>query len=509
MAKIDNLFLSSALATGDRPALLAPDRPACSHAELRRTVKAVADQLAGFGVGRGDAVAIIMPNGPELVAILLATMSVASAAPLNPAYTEPELRFYLEDLNAKLLICPATGFEAARFVASSLEIPVMTVDFDVASACGVVSMTAPAHAATATENAAHNEADDVILLLHTSGTTAKPKLVGLSRSNIEASMANIRSGLDLGPDDTGLCIMPLFHIHGIVATVLAPLSAGGSIVCTPGFNALQFFRWADAFRPSWYSAVPSMHQAIAARASRNTEIVERLQLRFVRCSSAAMPIVTLEALEQIFRCPVIEAYGMTEAAHQITSNRLPPGARKPGSVGWPANARVAIMDDAGRLLAAGETGEIVIAGENIHAGYIDAPEANRTAFADGWFRTGDQGRLDEDGCLTITGRLKEIINRGGEKIAPLELDNILLRHPDIVEAIAFATPHDRLGEDIAAAIVRLENSRLGENEVRDYLADKVAAFKIPGTILFVDEIPKGATGKIQRLNLAKQMGLSE
>ncbi|MBW8639548.1 acyl--CoA ligase [Hoeflea sp. WL0058] len=508
MANTDNLFLSSALASNDHPALLAPERPACSHAELRRSSKAVADQLAAVGVGRGDAVAIIMPNGPELVTVLLAAMSVASAAPLNPAYTESELRFYLEDLTAKLLICPATGFEAARLVASSLEIPVMTVDFDVASACGVVSMTAPNHAA-ATEKSAHNEADDVILLLHTSGTTAKPKLVGLSRGNIEASMANIRSGLELGPEDTGLCIMPLFHIHGIVATVLAPLSAGGSIVCTPGFNALQFFRWADAFRPSWYSAVPSMHQAIAARASRNTEIVGRLQLRFVRCSSAAMPIVTLEALEQIFRCPVIEAYGMTEAAHQITSNRLPPGDRKPGSVGWSATTRVAIMDDAGRLLGNGETGEIVIAGENIHAGYIDAPEANRASFADGWFRTGDQGRLDEDGCLTITGRLKEIINRGGEKIAPLELDNILLRHPDIVEAIAFAAPHAQLGEDIAAAIVRLENSRLGEDEVRAYLADEVAAFKIPRTILFVDEIPKGATGKIQRLNLAKQMGLSD
>ncbi|GKX34269.1 MAG: AMP-dependent synthetase [Rhizobiaceae bacterium MnEN-MB40S] len=509
MVQLDNSFLARALASDDRLALLAPERPACSHAELRRSAKEVVDELARLGVGRGDAVAIVMPNGPELVTILLATMSVASAAPLNPAYTEPELRFYLEDLNAKLLICPATGFEAARIVASSLEIPVMTVDFDVASACGVVSMTAPARTAPATDATAHNEAGDVVLLLHTSGTTARPKLVGLSHRNIEASMANIRSGLELGPDDTGLCVMPLFHIHGIVATVLAPLSAGGSIVCTPGFNALQFFRWADAFRPSWFSAVPTMHQAIAARAPRNADVVERLRLRFIRCSSAAMPIVTLEALERIFDCPVIEAYGMTEAAHQITSNRLPPGVRKPGSVGWSATTRVAIIDDAGRLLGNGETGEIVIAGENIHAGYVGAPEANRTAFVDGWFRTGDQGRLDEDGCLTITGRLKEIINRGGEKIAPLELDNILLRHPDIVEAIAFAAPHAQLGEDIAAAIVRTERSRLGEDEVRAYLADKVAAFKVPRTILFVDEIPKGATGKIQRLNLAKQMGLSE
>jgi acyl-CoA synthetase (AMP-forming)/AMP-acid ligase II len=300
--------------------------------------------------------------------------------------------------------------------------------------------------------------------------------------------------------------MPLFHIHGLIAGLSAPLSRGGSVYCTPGFNALKFFAEMDEARPTWYTAVPTMHQAILTRAPRNKEIIARHPLRFVRSSSSSMPPTVITELEAVFKCPVIEAYGMTEATHQMASNPLR-AVRKPGSVGLAAGPEVAIMDGAGRLLDKGETGEVVIRGPSVTLGYENNPKANAAAFTDGWFRTGDQGIIDADGYLSLTGRLKEIINRGGEKISPREIDEALMNHPAVLQAVAFAVPHPMLGEEVGAAVVLREGSSATEQELGAFLSERLAAFKTPRKILFLAEIPKGATGKLQRIGLAAKLGL--
>jgi acyl-CoA synthetase (AMP-forming)/AMP-acid ligase II len=301
--------------------------------------------------------------------------------------------------------------------------------------------------------------------------------------------------------------MPLFHIHGLIAAVLASLAAGGSTFCTPGFNALRFFAWLGEARPTWYTAVPTMHQAILARAARNPEAVAAAKLRFIRSSSASLPPQVMAELEALFSCPVIESYGMTEAAHQMTSNPLPPAPRKPGSVGIAAGPEVAIMAEDGGLLGPDTVGEIVIRGPNVTAGYVNNPSANEAAFAHGWFHTGDQGTLDADGYVRVTGRLKEIINRGGEKISPREVDEVLMDHPAVAQVVTFAMPHDKLGEEVAAAVVLRDGQAATEGEIRAFCATRLADFKVPRKIVILDEIPKGATGKLQRIGLAQKLGL--
>ncbi|MEO7057279.1 MAG: AMP-binding protein, partial [Caldimonas sp.] len=348
---------------------------------------------------------------------------------------------------------------------------------------------------------------DIAMVLHTSGTTSRPKIVPLSVANLCASAANISATLQLAPGDIGLNIMPLFHIHGLVAGVLAPISAGAAVYCTPGFNALRFFQWMDDARPTWYTAVPTMHQAIVSRAKNNAEVIARHPLRFMRSSSSSMPPQVIKELETAFHAPLIEAYGMTEASHQMASNPLPPKQRKPGTVGLAAGPEIAIMGTEGELLAAGVTGEIVIRGSNVTAGYENNEAANANGFRAGWFRTGDQGVKDDDGYLSITGRLKEIINRGGEKVSPREVDEILMDHPAVAQVVCFGIPHAKLGEEVGAVVVLKPGSDVTDRELQAFVSSRAADYKVPKKILFMDEIPKGATGKLQRIGLAQKLGL--
>ncbi|MCA0047102.1 acyl--CoA ligase [Mesorhizobium sp. B283B1A] len=489
--------------TDDAPAILAPDRATLTHGGLRSLIKATAERLHALGIGRGDRVAIVLPNGPEMATAFVAVAATASTAPLNPAYRADELDFYLTDIGAKAILVAENEAGPAVAVAERLGIGVLRLV--VSPAAGSFTIEGPAIGPQAKPDMAGD--GDIALLLHTSGTTSRPKLVPLSHANIAASAAHIGATLGLTADDRCLNIMPLFHIHGLIAAVLSSLASGGSIYCTPGFNALRFFQWLGEARPSWYTAVPTMHQAILARAARNTEALAGARLRFIRSSSASLPAQVMAELEATFGCPVIESYGMTEAAHQMASNRLPPGLRKPGSVGAGAGPEVAVMALDGQLLKAGETGEIVIRGPNVTAGYEKNPDANATAFAHGWFHTGDQGVLDGDGYLRVTGRLKEIINRGGEKISPLEVDDVLMDHPAVAQVVTFAMPHDRLGEEVAAAVVLREGTSATESDIRTYAATRLADFKVPRKVVILDEIPKGATGKLQRIGLAAKLGL--
>ena len=332
------------------PAIGAPGRASLTYAELQDLATDTVARLNALGVGRNDRVAIVLPNGPEMAAAFVAIGAAATTAPLNPAYRAEEFAFYLTDLQAKALVVDADGNPAVEQVAADLGVAILRLETDVAAPAGSFRLTGEAIGDTGNPGPA--EPDDVALVLHTSGTTSRPKIVPLTHRNIAASARHIRETLQLTAADRCLNIMPLFHIHGLIAAVLSSLSAGASVFCTPGFNALRFFAWLDEVKPTWYTAVPTMHQAIAARAPRNAESVARANLRFIRSSSSSLPPQVMAELEGIFRCPVIESYGMTEAAHQMTSNPLPPGVRKPGSVGPAAVPEVAVMADDGILLGA-------------------------------------------------------------------------------------------------------------------------------------------------------------
>jgi oxalate---CoA ligase len=485
-------------------AIAGHDAPPLTYAGLRALVDRAVSKLNELGVGRGDRVAIVLPNGAEIATAYLSVAGAAAAAPLNPAYRQDEFEFYLGDLNAKALIVEAGSESPAIAAAQKLGVGLITLMPEPETGAGGFRLCGdPGHAAARPGPAG---ADDVALILHTSGTTSRPKIVPLTGANIWTSARNIALSLELSERDRALNVMPLFHIHGLIAGLAAPLSRGGAVFCTPGFNALKFFTEMEAAKPTWYTAVPTMHQAILTRAGRNKDIIARHRLRFIRSSSASLPPKVIGELEAAFGAPVIEAYGMTEAAHQMASNPLN-GARKAGSVGLAAGPEIAVMDEAGRLLGRGEIGEVVIRGDNVTLGYENHPKANAEAFVDGWFRTGDQGVIDAEGYLTLTGRLKEIINRGGEKFSPREVDEALMDHPAVLQAVTFSIPHPMLGEDVAAAVVLREGASATEQELGGFLSGRLAPFKTPRKILFLAEIPKGATGKLQRIGLAQKLGL--
>jgi oxalate---CoA ligase len=494
----------------EAPAIAAPGRPTLTYAGLRRHVQATIATLNRLGIGRNDPLAIVLPNGPEMASAFVSIGAGATTAPLNPAYQSKEFEFYLTDLGAKALLVERGSNSAAIQVAFALGIPLLELAAEPSNPAGQFDIQ-PFQGATPTTGSSRGgmaRSDDTALVLHTSGTTSRPKMVPLSQANLCASAANIRRTLGLAPEDRCLNIMPLFHIHGLMAAVLASFSAGASVFCTPGFNALQFFSWLSESRASWYTAVPTMHQTILERAARNQQIIHEAQLRFIRSSSSSLPPTVLHELENTFGVPVIEAYGMTEASHQMTSNPLPPMRHKPGTVGVPFGLEVAIMDEKGEIMPQESSGEIVIRGKNVTIGYANNPEANAASFTNGWFRTGDQGIFDADGYLSIKGRLKEIINRGGEKVSPREVDEVLMEHPAVQQAVTFAMPHAKLGEEVAAAVVLRPGKQVGEQELRNFARERLAAFKVPRKIMILDEIPKGATGKLQRIGLANKLGLT-
>lgn len=491
------------LLVGDdnHPALVAPERPVLTYRQLRENIVQLAAQLNSFGLGRGDRIAIAMANGPEMIVTFFAAAMCGTAAPLNPKYKQEEFAFYYEDTQAKALITLPGTIELAHKAAT----PDMLIISATPQEGGTLSLNRllGSGAARSVELA---ESEDVAMILHTSGTTSRPKRVPLRHRHLAASAHNIINTYKLSANDTALCVMPLFHIHGIVGSMLSTLASGGTVVCPPGFSALEFWKLLETFKPSWFSAVPTMHQLLLARAERNLSVIKANPLRFIRSSSAALPTVVMERMEQMFNAPVLESYSMSEAAHMMTSNPLPPLVHKPGSVGYGLGVEVGIMNQSGELLEKGNLGEVVVKGANVFDGYENNPQANYTAFVNGWFRTGDQGVIDNDGYLSLTGRLKELINRGGEKISPLEVDNVLLRHAAVAESLAFAVPHPTLGEDIHAAVVL--NGEVSEQELRSHCLALLAEFKVPRQFHILDELPRGATGKLQRINMASLLNLA-
>ena len=486
-------------------ALLAPGRAPITYGHLQWHCEAIAARLNRAGIARGDRVAVVLPNGPELAAAFLAVSMTASCAPLNPGYRASEYEFYLTALAPKALIVEDGEDSPAVGVAEARGIRVIRMRRETDSPSGIFSLDLGEAEVSATPMLA--EPDDEALVLFTSGTTARPKMVALTHANLAASVENIVASMSLTSRDRSLNVMPLFHVSGIVGVLLASLASGGSVVCTPGFYAPRFFDWCHEFAPSWYFAVPTMHQSVLARAHENPSVLSNLSLRFIRSGAAPLPPQLMNEMERVFEVPVVEGYGLTETSMQVSINPLPPGVRKAGSVGIAGATRVAVLDQDGSLLPSGETGEIAVRGPAVFAGYANDRDASRESFANGWFRTGDRGRLDADGYLYVTGRIKEIIIRGGQKISPREIDEVLGAHPAVAQAVAFAIPDERLGEDIVAAVVLKRSEAVSEHALRSFAAERLADFKVPGRIVFLDEIPIGSTGKVQRREMAARFGI--
>ncbi|HSS60198.1 MAG TPA: acyl--CoA ligase [Candidatus Limnocylindrales bacterium] len=490
--------LDEVLKRGDAgaAAVAVPGGASLTYGQLRREVAVAADTLARLGIRRGDRVALVLPNGAEAVVMFLAAARAGTAAPLNPAYKEREFRFYLEDTEARAVVVPAGGAAAAR---AALPPGAILVEAAIDTHGRIVLRTKAPIAAARSATAPRD--DDEALVLHTSGTTSRPKLVPLRQRNLAFSAENIAGTYQLSPTDVAMCVMPLFHIHGLMASTMATFHSGGTLVpCA--FDAMTFWQTAAAHRATWYSAVPTMHQMLLLR-NRGERPPGAENLRFIRSSSSALSPETMRQLEASFGAPVLEAYGMTEASHQMASNPLPPGERRPGTVGLATGTRIGVMDEDGALQAEGTSGEVVIQGPSVIDAYARNAEANATSFTNGWFRTGDQGFLDEAGYLSLVGRLKEMINRGGEKIAPREIDDVLLQHPAVAEAVAFGTPHAAWGEEVAAAVVL--KGAATEKELIAFARERLADHKVPRKLFLVERIPRTATGKIQRRSVAEAL----
>jgi len=484
-------------------AILAPGKSDLTFRGLLRQVDSVVGSLRVRGVQSSDRVAVVLPNGPDMAVTFLGVAASAICAPLNPAYSKSEFEFCLTDLKPKALIVQAGIDSPAIAVVEERGIPVIELLPTPESAAGVFALSDSRQPLAS--DFSFPEAGSIALLLHTSGTTSRPKMVPLTQGNLLASAGNIAATLRLTQSDRCLNVMPLFHIHGLVGALLSSVMAGGGVICASGLDSEHFFSWIEVYRPTWYTAVPTMHHAVLSLAQAQPTALTRHSLRFVRSSSAALPVRVMHELEETFKVPVIESYGMTEAAHQMASNPLSPGQRKAGSVGLAAGPEVSIMDESGGLVSTGDIGEIVIRGANVMHDYMGNGDANAKAYTQGWFRTGDQGYLDGDAYLFLTGRIKELINRGGEKISPREIDDVLLAHPAVEQAATFAVPHPTLGEEVAAAVVLRPHRHATAAELGEFVTTRVADFKTPKQIIIVDEIPRSATGKLQRVDLAERL----
>lgn len=476
-------------------AIIIPNGPTTSYAQYADEIERTAGLLAAAGVKPERPVSIALVNNLEFMVLFLAVARAgAIAAPLNPAYTVDEFKFFMQDADSQMVIVPS-GENLAREAANELGIPVVNASLD----GNHVVLSNSLGKLTKSTDPQPPSPQDVALFLHTSGTTSRPKGVPLTHSNLMKSIKNIKKHYVLRPDDTSIIVMPLFHVHGLMGASLSTLNSGGSLVIPERFSASNFWNLQKDYSATWYSAVPTIHQILLMRADGDN--APDKSFRFVRsCSSALAPAI-FEKLESRFGAPVLEAYGMTEASHQMSSSPMPPGKRIPGTVGQATGVEIAIMDmeAKGQLQSPDKIGEVVIKGENVMHGYHKNPEANAEAFVKGWFRTGDQGFLDADGYLSLTGRIKELINRGGEKISPLEVDGVLLKHPAVAEAVCFAVPDEKYGEVVQAAVVL--NGDTDQESIQNYCREQLADFKVPDVVYITDALPRTATGKIQRRHM--------
>lgn len=495
-------------------AIVIPGGPNLSYLEFIPVVRTLAANIASLGLSRGSVVSIALPNGIEFATVFLAVTSLGLvAAPLNPAYKRQEFAFYLEDTRSQLLIVPSTdgasktqnSIEPARLAARELKVAIIEAGWQndlKAVALSLIDRSSTVHVPQIGSGSIPQPPlpEETAYILHTSGTTGRPKAVPLTHGNMAATVQNIINTYHLTSHDASYLVMPLFHVHGLMCGLFASLGSGGGVIIPPKFSATHFWDDFVKYHATWYTAVPTIHQIIL---KQPLPIPLPKGLRFVRSCSSPLAPATFKALEKLLNVPVIEAYAMTEACHQMTSNMLPPGQRKPGTVGIGQGVEVAILDDKDEKVPHGLEGEISVKGPNVTPGYINNEKANAESFTkNGYFRTGDQGKFDKDGLLVITGRIKELINRGGEKISPIELDSVMMEHPAVSEAVSFAAPDSHYGQVVNAAVVPRSGAKLSEKDIQDFVASRLADFKVPQRVFFTEVMPKTATGKIQRRMIA-------
>ncbi|TYH59513.1 hypothetical protein ES332_D08G227000v1 [Gossypium tomentosum] len=475
-----------------------------THAQLQHIIDHAASLLIASGIHPGDVVALTFPNTVELVIMFLAVIRCrATAAPLNSAYTAEEFEFYLSDSESKLLLIPAEGIKPAEAAASKLNIPLVSAALQDENSKITLSSNPESNIDSVKQLV--NDPADVSLFLHTSGTTSRPKGVPLTQLNLGTSVLNIKSVYELTESDSTVIVLPLFHVHGLLAGLLSSLVSGAAVTLPAAgrFSASTFWTDMIKYQATWYTAVPTIHQIILDRHESNPERPRYPKLRFIRSCSASLAPSILERLEAAFDAPVLEAYAMTEASHLMTSNPLlNNGPHKAGSVGKPVGQEMAILNEQGEIQPPYSNGEVCIRGLNVTKGYKNNPEANKSAFQFGWFHTGDVGFFDSDGYLHLVGRIKELINRGGEKISPIEVDAVLLAHPAVTQAVAFGVPDEKYGEEINCAVI-LRGGSLDEAEITKYCKRNLASFKVPKKVFITDSVPKTATGKIQRRIVAE------
>jgi acyl-CoA synthetase (AMP-forming)/AMP-acid ligase II/thioesterase domain-containing protein len=489
--------------TPDAPAFIAEDRLPLTYGALAELMARFGRTLNGSGYGRGDRIGIVHSGGAEMASTLLSVASYATAVPLVPAYTVGEFAIHLHDRNVKGLIVEAGLETPARAAAERLGLPVLEVELVDDSVAGDVVLR-PGPEQRARQPGAATP-DDYMLVMATSGTTSQSKIVPLRHRLTMGRITATANLLELREDDRCFNLQPLVYTGGIFNTG-GSLLAGGSVIFLPHFDVATFFRYLAALGPTWYAGSYTFQHSIHAQASNYAEAIRRSRLRFICTTSGFLDAQIFDGIEQLFGVPVIESYSSTESG-RISGNPRPPGKRKRGTVGHSVFQEVAILGAVGRFLRPPARGEVVVRGDLVFEGYENNAAANAAAFMDGWYRTGDEGFFDEEGYLTLTGRIKENINRGGEKITPAEVDDALLRHPDVREATTFPVPHVTLGEEVAAAVVLETGAAVTDQDLNRFLRRRLASFKLPRRILFVDSIPKSANGKIQRGQLSKAFDL--
>ncbi|MGW1159524.1 AMP-binding protein [Streptomyces sp. NPDC002519] len=481
-----------------------------TYQQMGRLAQTLAHELTEAGITRSDPIALYSDNRPEFIVALLAAWTTGAAVvPMDPQLTVPEIHTRLAAVHAKAVLLPHRLRDS--YPAEGDATPAWAID--VGTARTQVALTDIRHGSSPSRTAPlqpsrnphQAQGPGHALLLFTTGSTGTPKIVPLTQANLAASVTGIQSTYHLGTDDATLLVMPLFHGHGLVAGLLATLASGGAayLPATGRFSAHLFWDEITAARATWYTAVPTIHQILLNRAAGEYPAADPPALRFIRSSSAPLAPAVSRRIREQFGAPVIPAYGMTETAHQAASNPLPrDGVCKDASVGLPTGLQIRIIAGNGELAPTGDTGEVCVRGPALTAGYLNDPQASATSFTDGWFHTGDLGHLDFDGYLFLSGREKDMINRGGEKIAPHTVEAVLLSHPAVQDALAFAVPDAKYGEEINAAVILQTGRHATQADLQQHCRGQLSAFEIPKKIHFLDRFPRTTKGDGDRRALA-------
>ena len=485
----------------DQPAIVSSSFAPLSYRELQYLIRDVRAALRTAGYSRSARIAVAIPNGPQAALAIVAVACSAVSIPLNPRQTLREIEMGFAALRPDAVLLAKGDDSDARRAAERKGVTIIEATPSKKGTLGFGIDKPQAGTAAAPDEPDEPDPEAPAFILQTSGTAAEPKLIPFSHRNMLAAAARLQAWFNLTPQDRCLSVSPPFYSHGLKVTVFTPLLSGGTVSFPTDASKFDYAEWFEDLRPTWYSAGPTLHRLIFDQTQSRADAKTGHSLRFILSGGAPLSRNVLEGLQDTLGVPVVEHYGSSEAA-QIAANLPPPGRSKLGTCGVPWADTVMIVGEDGHPLPPGEQGEILVGGPTLISGYLNAPELNHASFLNGWFKTGDIGSLDEDGFLTVHGRLNDVINRGGEKISPVEIDDALMRHPAVAEAAAFSVRHPRLGEDVAAAVVLRTGMTATPVELRRFLQDQLASFKIPRRITIQDQLPKGKTGKVLRRQLS-------